>query len=211
MTKANADTLKDINLLDQACERILSLSRKTKRSVLDNLFIGIREYSYETQEHGERMAQLAQQIGKQMGLSDIQNNDLALLAKAHDLGKILIPGRILTKTGPLSDEEWVEMKKHPIYGYKLALMIPDIRHVADGILFHHERWDGQGYPHRMIGLAIPLSARILSVVDAYDVMTHDRIYRQPMSSQDALDEMQKNAGKQFDPEIVDLFARYIQI
>jgi HD-GYP domain-containing protein (c-di-GMP phosphodiesterase class II) len=197
-------TREDFARYDREFAKIVSESRRTKKSILESLLANIQAYSNESREHGERMAGLARKIGERLGYTEIQRRDLVLLACVHDVGKILVPGRILEKAGPLTDEEWVEMKKHTLYGYKIALATPDIRHVAEGLLFHHERWDGQGYPHGLSGQAIPLNARILAVVDAFDVMSHDRPYAKALSNDEAIQEMRNNAGKQFDPAIVDL-------
>lgn len=204
MSNADMGTREDFVRYDHAFAKIVSESSRTKRSILDNMLANIQEYSLETREHGERMASLSQKIGECLGYTEIQQRDLMLLARVHDVGKILVPESILVKSGPLNDEEWVEMKKHTLYGYKIALATPEIRHVAEGLLFHHERWDGQGYPHGLSGQAIPSNARILAVVDAFDVMTHSRPYGSARQIEDAIHEMRENAGKQFDPAIVDL-------
>lgn len=158
--------------------------------------------SHETREHGERIAELSWLIGRRMGLQPSQLQDLVLLARLHDLGKTLIPDTILNKCGPLSESEWAKMKAHSDYGYSIARNSPDIQHISAGILFHHERWDGQGYPHGLSGKTIPLSARIIAVADAFETMTHDRSYRQAIDVDRALSELRFNAGKQFDPAIV---------
>lgn len=204
MKNADMGTREDFARYDREFAKIISESRRTKKSILDSLLLNIQAYSSETREHGDRMASLAQKISEFLGYSEIQKRDITLLARVHDVGKILVPASILTKEGPLNDEEWVEMRKHTLYGYKIALATPEIRHVAEGLLFHHERWDGQGYPHGLSGQAIPLNARILAVVDAFEVMTHSRPYRPALPIAEAIQEMRNNAGKQFDPAIVDL-------
>ena len=101
------------------------------------------------------------------------------------------------------------MKKHPEVGYRIAHASPDIRHIAEGILCHHERWDGTGYPQGLAGTAIPLEARIMAVVDAYDAMTHDRAYRKALTVNEAVSEIRANAGRQFDPVIARMFTERI--
>jgi HD-GYP domain-containing protein (c-di-GMP phosphodiesterase class II) len=179
--------------------------RRNGNAVLAALLANILEKSCETKEHSDRMADLALSIGQKLGLSAEHLRELVLLADFHDVGKTIISDKILNKTGQLSEEEWAEMKMHPLYGYKIAQVTPDIQHLADGILYHHERWDGCGYPHGLAGSAIPLSARIIAVVDAFDAMTHDRPYRPAMGLHDATSELKMNAGTQFDPTIVDVF------
>jgi HD-GYP domain-containing protein (c-di-GMP phosphodiesterase class II) len=190
---------------EQQYQNILDQSRKSRQPLLENLLWDLQEYALEPRQHGERMVALANQVGSRLGLSAIQQNDLALLAQFHDVGKILVPYRILNKAGSLTEEEWAEMTRHPLYGYKLAMITPDIRSIADGILFHHERWDGQGYPHGLVGTATPLAARIIAVVDAFDAMTHPRVYRKMISVTAALAELRIHAGSQFDPDIAEVF------
>jgi HD-GYP domain-containing protein (c-di-GMP phosphodiesterase class II) len=129
----------------------------------------------------------------------------------HDIGKIGIEDSILNKIDKLTEGEWKTIKKHPEIGYRIAKAIPEMANVAEYILTHHERWDGQGYPDGKSGIEIPLASRIVAVADSYDAMTEDRIYRKSLTEEVALDEIQKNAGKQFDPEIVRIFTLIIAL
>jgi HD-GYP domain-containing protein (c-di-GMP phosphodiesterase class II) len=165
----------------------------------------LHEKSLSTQEHSERMAGLACSLGRYLGLSDNQVQDLELLAIVHDIGKLFIDDRILQKPGKLTAEEWAQIKKHPEVGCSIAQETPAIRHLADSILYHHERWDGSGYPNGLSFGEIPVLARILAVIDAYDAMTNDRAYRKALSMTDAIAEIRVNAGSQFDPLIADAF------
>jgi HD-GYP domain-containing protein (c-di-GMP phosphodiesterase class II) len=142
-----------------------------------------------------------------MKLPEEDMSDLELLAVLHDIGKVAINRDILQKPGSLTKEEWIEIKRHPEIGYRIALNTPELTVVADYILSHHERWDGQGYPRGIKGDKIPLLCRILSVADAYDAMTSGRVYRKAMSHWEAVCELEKCAGTQFDKEIVDIFIR----
>jgi HD-GYP domain-containing protein (c-di-GMP phosphodiesterase class II) len=110
----------------------------------------------------------------------------------------------------LNEEEWMEMKKHPEIGYRIAMASPELASIADFILTHHERWDGKGYPQGLQEMEIPLQARILSVIDAYDAMTVDRIYRKALTKKEAVDELENNKGTQFDPHMVDLFINILE-
>ena len=148
-------------------------------------------------------------IGKRLRLPSKKMEELSLLAVLHDIGKIGVNPDILQKPGPLTPFEWVEMKRHPEIGYRIAQMTPELAEVADPILSHHERWDGKGYPRGLAGEDIPLTCRILAVADAYDAMTNNRIYRDAMDRGQAASELQINAGTQFDPEIADLFIEMI--
>ncbi len=136
-------------------------------------------------------------------------DEISLLALLHDIGKVSINPHILQKPGTLSPGEWDEMKRHPEIGYRIAQAAPELAVVADLILSHHERWDGQGYPRGLKEGEIPLACRILAVVDAFDAMTNDRVYRQAMSLQDALKEIKMNEGKQFDPQVANLLIEII--
>ncbi len=167
------------------------------------------EKSYETEEHAVRVAENCKKIGVAMNLSVIDINELELLAILHDIGKIAISDEILTKPDQLNDDEWTEMKRHPEIGYRIVKSVPELFHVAQYILCHHERWDGHGYPQGLKGEEIPLPARILAVADSYDAMMFDRPYRQAMSISEAKQELINNAGTQFDPEVVRVFLKYI--
>lgn len=121
-----------------------------------------------------------------------------------------IDDSILNKPGRLDDEEWEQMKRHSEIGYRIAASVTDLAHVADYILSHHERWDGKGYPRGLVGEQIPLLSRLLAIVDAYDAMTEDRVYRRAMTSDQALGEIERGAGSQFDPRLADLFIQVVR-
>lgn len=174
-------------------------------SVLSSMKTTLFERSQETEEHAQRLIKLSKEIGMDMNLKDENLNELELLSTLHDIGKIGISDTILKKPGKLNDEEWVEMKKHPSIGYRIAMSTPELSHIAEYILHHHERWDGSGYPEGLKGEEIPLLSRILAVVDAFDAMTEDRSYRKAMSKEAAIEEIKNNIGKQFDPYIAQLF------
>ena len=161
--------------------------------------------SNETEEHGRRLAQLTKMIGEQIGLGQSALDDLELLSMLHDIGKVGIDDRILKKPGQLTSDEWVQMKKHSEIGYRIAMATPELQHIAGLILRHHERWDGSGYPGGLKGLDIPLASRILSIADAFDAMTENRVYREALSKESAIIELQAYAGEQFDPELTEVF------
>lgn len=161
--------------------------------------------SQETEEHANRLVALAQIIGRKLELSQTELDELVLLATLHDIGKLGIDGHILNKADKLTDAEWAGMKKQPEIGYRIAMSTPELMPIAEYILRHHECWDGTGYPNGLKEDDIPLFSRILAVIDAYDAMTTDRIYRQAISEEAAIDEIKRNAGTQFDPNIVRIF------
>ena len=150
---------------------------------------------------------MARRVGKVLELWEDDLNNLDLLARLHDLGKIAIPRHILNKPSSLTPREWKLIEKHPEVGYRIAESSPDLLPIAQAILAHHERWDGTGYPRGLQGDVIPLLSRIIAVVDAYDVMTGGRPYKEPMSLKDAVAELKRCAGSQFDPRVVEAFIR----
>lgn len=182
-------------------------SRSVRNSIITSLEKTLYERSYETEEHAQRMLATALKIGQAIGLAQSDLDELKLLSLLHDIGKIAILDSILTKPDKLTPEEWEEMKKHPEIGYRIAQSTQELSHIADYILAHHERWDGTGYPQGLKDSEIPRLSRILSIVDAYDVMTHTRPYKEPISHEEALYEIQRCSGTQFDPSLVDIFMK----
>ncbi|MCF8026596.1 MAG: diguanylate cyclase [Desulfobacteraceae bacterium] len=165
---------------------------------------------FDTEGHSERLKDLAASLARVMDLGEDTINDLLLLAKFHDLGKVGVPDRILFKPGPLTEQEMMEMQKHSEIGHRIAQSVPDLAPIAEWIFWHHERWDGQGYPQGLQGEEIPLPCRILAIVDAYDAMTSDRPYRKAMAHAEAIEELRRCAGTQFDPNMVGKFIRIAQ-
>ncbi|MDN5346856.1 MAG: hypothetical protein PWP65_420 [Clostridia bacterium] len=176
-----------------------------RNQIVGALLAALKEKDYITAGHAQRLEELCLKMGEKIGLSPRQMADLALLAQVHDLGKVAVPDSILFKKGPLTEEEWEVMRRHPEKGYRIALSSPDLAGVADLILKHHERWDGSGYPLGLKGEEIPVECRILSIVDAFDAMTSERPYRKPKSKEGAIIELKRCAGSQFDPQLVDIF------
>lgn len=181
-----------------------------KSSQLDSLKQTLTESDYETEEHVERTKAMAIKLGRALNLTDAELGKLALLAVLHDIGKIAIPHSILLKPGKLTDEEWEVMKTHTEKGYRIANASKELKPIAEYILHHHERWDGQGYPGGLSEDEIPLLSRIITVVDSHDVMVHDRPYHKAMSHAEAVEELLRCSGSQFDPHIVTIFLQVLQ-
>ncbi|MCF7926202.1 MAG: diguanylate cyclase [Candidatus Izimaplasma sp.] len=195
---------------DSMLKNKLLLVKSASSSLVKSLKTSLFERSDETEQHASRMEKLCAQLGYKLDLKTNDINDLKLFAILHDIGKIGIDDSILKKPGKLTKVEYNKMKQHPIIGYKIASGVPQLEAISYYILTHHERWDGTGYPKELKGEETPLLSRILAVVDAYDAMSNDRIYRKALSEEKTIQELIDNRGKQFDPAIVDVFLDIIR-
>jgi response regulator RpfG family c-di-GMP phosphodiesterase len=198
------------NLTRQALQRKNLLRYKmalqtSNESILDALLSALNTRDTETQGHSERVTAYTMEMADLMRLSAEEIYHIERGALLHDIGKIGIPDRILLKPGKLTPEEWVEMRKHPFIGYQMCVKIEMLRQAAQIVLYHHEAWDGSGYPEGLKDEAIPLGARIFAVADTLDAMTSDRPYRAAMSFQAAQEEITRHCGTQFDPAVVKVF------
>ncbi|HEV2580340.1 MAG TPA: diguanylate cyclase, partial [Ktedonobacteraceae bacterium] len=188
-------------------QEVLSDERLVEdKMALQALLATIQAFDQDTGSHAIRMMQLAVETATMLGCSDEEQHLLRLAALMHDIGKIGIPQEILHKPGPLTDEEWEIMRRHPSIGRQiLAQAGGQCALLSHIVIAHHEHWNGKGYPYGLAHDAIPLGARILSVVDSYDAMTSDRPYRSAMPVEDAIAELERCAGAQFDPQVVSAF------
>ncbi len=183
-------------------------SRKSK--VLESILETLNAKTEETIEHSERLSRFAVKTMKGLGLTRASEvDDVKLLAIVHDIGKITIPDEVLFKKTRLNKEEYEVIKKHCEAGYKIIKNITDSDDVCNGVLFHHERWDGKGYPQGLKGNEIPIFARIICVADSYDAMTSQRVYQKKKNKQEAIKELIDCAGKQFDPSVVKAFLKKV--
>lgn len=198
-----------IRIIDIAEERMyknkLLEAHSTRHAIIASLESSLLETDYETREHAERLKTISVIMGNCLNLSNSQIDELSLLSALHDIGKIAVPREILVKASPLNQEEWEAIRKHPEIGYRIALSTPELNSIAEYILYHHEKWDGSGYPRGLKGKEIPLLSRIISIVDAYDVITHSRPYKKALPHEEALRELQRCSGTHFDPELVEVY------
>jgi HD-GYP domain-containing protein (c-di-GMP phosphodiesterase class II) len=158
-----------------------------------------------TRGHSARVARMARAVGARLGCDDGRLALLGMGGALHDIGKLVVPEAILNKPGPLTPEEVAEVRTHPEIGARLVALDRTLRAALPGVLYHHERWDGGGYPSGRAGTEIPLEARILTVADCFDAMTSDRPYREAMPPDQAIEEVDRCAGSQFDPDVAVAF------
>jgi HD-GYP domain-containing protein (c-di-GMP phosphodiesterase class II) len=158
-----------------------------------------------TRGHSDRVTEIAEAIARRLGWSEERLALLQMGGPLHDVGKLGVSEEVLAKPGRLDDDELEEIREHPKLGARLLLRVAAFRAAIPYVLFHHERWDGKGYPTGRAGEEIPLEARVLAVADAFDAMTSDRPYRRALGHRAAVAEVARCAGTQFDPEIVQVF------
>ena len=175
------------------------------RSTIQAFVTSLEEKDEYTAGHSERVADYARLTAQALGLSAALVEQAHQGGRLHDIGKLPLPDELLNKPGPLTSQEYEALKRHTTYGYELLRPIPFFQALLPAVWSHHERWDGRGYPQGLAGEEIPLTARIMAVADSYDAMTSDRAYRKAMTHEDAVHELRRCAGRQFDPKVVDAF------
>jgi diguanylate cyclase (GGDEF)-like protein/PAS domain S-box-containing protein len=180
-------------------------SRWAKNALIESIASVMESQASRTMEHCRRVQKLSEAFGKRLGLTPERIEDLSLLALMHDIGIMSVPMEIVDKRGPLEIPERVQIQKHSESGYRIAVSSPDFARVAEDILSHHERWDGEGYPRGLSRRNIPLHARIVALIEAYDTMRHDQVYRPRLSKDQIQKELADGAGTQFDPHLTRLF------
>ncbi|HNX28406.1 MAG TPA: diguanylate cyclase [Syntrophomonadaceae bacterium] len=185
-------------------------SQSARSAIVQTLMKALEARDFITEGHAERLQVMVGDLGVKLGLSGRNIVDLRLFAQFHDIGKVGLPDRILFKPEALTPEERKEMQRHSEMGHRIALSSPDLVHIADWILKHHEWWNGSGYPLGLAQYDIPLECRILAVADAYDAMTSNRPYRKAMSHDDAVAELKRCAGIQFDPYLIEQFIEMLE-
>lgn len=192
-----------------AFETIQRLQRQTQQAMIA-MADAIDARDAYTAEHSHRVATLAKRIAEVAGLKDHEIERVEMAARVHDIGKIGIGNDSLHKGGPLSDDEWEVMRRHPVIGEQLLRPYRQFRHEAAIVRHHHERWDGKGYPDKIRAHQIPIGARIIAVADTFDAMTSSRPYRAALSREVAIEEIRNNAITQFDPQIVASFLEVME-
>ncbi len=201
-------------VLSLADERMYSEKGASGRGTLSQtqnvLLQLLSERAPSLRSHVRDVGDLAVAVGRRMSLNSEELDELRRAAELHDIGKLAIPEEILHKPGPLSESEWRFLHHHTVIGARILNVAPALRPVSELVRSSHERWDGNGYPDRLAGQAIPLGARIIAACDAYDAMIAERPYQEACSDQEALAELRRNADTQFDPEVVALIGEILE-
>lgn len=183
----------------------LEESKDAKLFTIQYLKEKLRKISFETKGHKNRLVEVSLLMAEHLNLSEIEKEELKMLCEYHDIGKIGVPHHILLKEGRLNKNEWNQMKRHSEIGYHIIRSAKETLAVDELILVHHERWDGNGYPRQLKGLEIPLTVRLFAIADAYVAMIEGRPYKDKISHNNAIEEIIKKSGTQFDPSLVKVF------
>ena len=184
-------------------------SEATVHAHVEALAVAMDMRDSRTADHSEDVVELALRVGRMLNLEEASLVELQIAARLHDVGKIRVPDAVLHKPGPLDADESETIRCHATWGSDTLSRIPGLEAIATIVRFHHERWDGAGYPDGLKGARIPLASRIIAVCDAYGAMTTDRPYRHAMPVADALDEIRAGSGSQFDPAVVETFVEIV--
>ena len=164
----------------------------------------------ETEGHTQRVTDITIRVAQQLGFSEEELSHIKRGALLHDMGKIAIPDEILQKPGPLNETEWERMRQHPMYAYEMLSPIAYLNPALDIPFYHHERWNGSGYPHGLKGEKIPLSARLFAIVDVWDALRSDRPYRKAIPREQVIEYLSENANILFDPKLVEVFLKFVK-
>jgi HD-GYP domain-containing protein (c-di-GMP phosphodiesterase class II) len=204
-------------LLGIADQALLAITNRALYDELDTSFLATMQAlgnaldakdAY-TNDHAQALVGLCTEVADRLGVSGSELRDISVAAALHDIGKIGIPAEILNKPGPLTAPEWAVMKTHPQLGAQILEPVRALAGAAELVISCHEHWDGSGYPNGLAGPEIPLGARVILACDAYDAITTDRVYRKARASQEAMQELRRCSGRDFDPQVVDVLAAVI--
>lgn len=204
-----------VEVLDRAEERMYSVKtlecNEFRSRVIDSIIATLHENSVREKDHSHHVSELCQELGKALKLSEVDIRKLKEAGYFHDIGKIVLDSKILNKNFQLSSQEWNEMKKHALVGYRILNSFDETVNLAEAVLAHHEQWDGGGYPKGLKGEEIPLLARIITIAESYDRMIHNSANTKAKSKAEAVRVIRENAGIKFDPQLAELFAHMVEI
>jgi HD-GYP domain-containing protein (c-di-GMP phosphodiesterase class II) len=203
---AELESVKKKELLEESYKKFEKIYHETIRA----LAATIDAKSKYIRGHSERVRRYAELIGERLYLTEDEMKRLSLAATLHDIGRVTIENQIWDKPEPLTQDEYSKVKEHPTKSAEFLKHVEFLAGIIDIIKHHHERYDGKGYPGGLAGEDIPLESRILAVADAYDAMLSERPYREKKTQKEAIEELQKESGKQFDPMVVDAFISIIK-
>lgn len=196
---------------DNMYRKKLNEGASMRSKTLDLIMTTLFEKNEREMVHSKRVSKLSGELAKELGYNNDFISQMQTAGLMHDIGKIAIKETILNKEGKLTNEEWTEVKRHCEVGYRILSSLNEFSDIADFILAHHERWDGKGYPKGLVGEEISVQSRIINIADAYDAMTSIRTYKKEMSKDEAIEELKRCSGTQFDPNIVDVFVEKVLI
>ena len=184
--------------------KLLSRFREKEiyHDIIESLVAALEAKDNYTSGHSERVANMSYKLSKGLGIRGSELDDIDIAAHLHDIGKIGVPDKVLNKNGKLLPHEWEYIKMHPRIGFNILSKSKRLKDISKIVLYHHERWDGKGYPQGLSGIAIPIGSRIIAVCDSIDAMTSDRPYRKAMGFDECINEIIINTGLMFDPVVV---------
>ncbi|HWC86012.1 MAG TPA: diguanylate cyclase [Solirubrobacteraceae bacterium] len=182
-------------------DAVADSARAPQRDAIEALAVALLERDRYTGEHSAAVIEMSTAVARTLGCNAIEVERVRSAALLHDIGKVAIPDEILHKPGPLTDEEWMLMRQHPVIGERILRVLPGLGPVARMVRHEHERWDGGGYPDGLRGIEIPFGSRVIIVADTYHAITSDRPYRTARSHEEAVEELMRCAGTQFDPDV----------
>jgi diguanylate cyclase (GGDEF)-like protein/PAS domain S-box-containing protein len=194
---------------DNMYKKKLLESPSMRSKTVSALISTFNEKNEREKAHSQRVSELCKSLGEALDLTSREIEELKSVGLLHDIGKIALEESVLNNPGKLSKEEWHQIRRHPEIGYRILSTVNDLAEMAEYVLTHHERWDGNGYPKGLKGTDIPLQSRIIAIADAYDAMISERSYRSPMSEEAAIKELEKGMGTQFDPTITKVFIKKV--
>jgi putative nucleotidyltransferase with HDIG domain len=197
------------NAEDEMYHHKLYMGSSMRSKTIDLIINTLYEKSNREMFHSKRVGDLCNSIAQAMHVETNMIKQIALAGLLHDIGKMGVEENILNKPASLDIKEWEQMKRHPEVGYRILSSSEEFTEVARYVFEHHERWDGKGYPKGLKGVEISLQARIIGVADSYDAMTSDRTYRKGLSEEEAVSELRRNAGTQFDPIVAQVFVEEV--